>query len=99
MNHSAPYTEVLKSLQGGVLQLKAIVFREPSNMALQVDIWGRVGNENPIYPPRDPDKSIAKHGGVEGYKKSPARGLFHHITIGQYLAFRMRAENHFLAPC
>jgi hypothetical protein len=53
------------------------------------------GVGSPLYPPRNPDKSVAKYGGVEGYKKSPERGLFHHITIGQYLGFSIRARKYF----
>ena len=90
--HPSHVTEVATSLRGGSIKLTAAVSES-------VDIWGQVeGGGNPIYPPRDPDRSVAKHGGVEGYKNSPARDLLHHITIGQYLAFSVRARNYFCLP-
>lgn len=97
--HPNHVTETVNSLRGGVIKLTAAVSKSDSNSSVYVDIWGQVnGKGNPLYPPRDPDKSVAKHGGVEAYKNSPARGLFHHITIGQYLAFSLRARRHFSVP-
>lgn len=85
--HPSHITEVVPSLRGGSIKLTAAVSEV-------VDVWGQVeGVGNPLYPPRDPDKSMAKHGGVDGYRNSPARGLFYHITVGQYLAFSMRARH------
>lgn len=92
--HPHHVTKVVRSLRGGSIKLTAAVSDEA-----QVDIWGQLdGAGPPLYPPRDPDKSIAKHGGVEGYKNSPARQLFHHITVGQYLAFGKQAREYFDKP-
>ena len=84
--HPHHFTEVVKSLRGGTIKLTAA-------MSETIDIWGQIeGKGNPLYPPRNPDKSVAKYGGVEGYKNSPDRGLFYHITIGQYLGFTLRVQ-------
>jgi hypothetical protein len=89
------YTETVTTLHGQEMQLTACVHMEPWDKFPRVDTWGRVERKgNPLYPPRTPVKSIAKYGGVEGYLKSPDRGLFHHISIGQYLAFNQRAIEH-----
>ena len=92
--HPTHVTQEVESLQGGTIKLTAAVYNDLGDT--QVDIWGNIDGGNPIYPPRDPDKSVAKHGGVDGYKNSPARGLFHHITLAQYLSFQERAKKHFL---
>lgn len=88
--HPYHVTLTVPSLQGGTIRLTAAVCGDT------VDIWGQIeGKGNPLYPPRNPDKSIAKYGGIEGYLKSPDRGLFHHIRISQYLSLVMRAKNYF----
>lgn len=92
--HPSHVTKVVRSLRGGNIKLTAAVSGEE-----RVDIWGQLeGSGNPLYPPRDPDKSVAKHGGVDGYKNSPARQLFHHITVGQYLSFAKQAREYFELP-
>lgn len=97
--HPHHVTEIVNSLRGGTIKLTADVSKSDNDSSMCVDIWGQVNEGgNPLYPPRDPDKSVAKHGGVEAYKNSPARGLFYHITIGQYLAFSLRARRHFSVP-
>lgn len=94
--HPAHVTETVTSLRGGAIKLTAAVSKGWEAAHVNVDIWGQLnGAGNPLYLPRDPDKSVAKYGGVDGYLKSPARGLLHHITIGQYLGFMMRARKHF----
>lgn len=90
--HPSHVTQTIPSLRGGSIKLTAAV-------AEGVDIWGQLeGSGTPLYPPRDPDKSVAKYGGVEGYKNSPARGLFHYISLGQYLLFATRARAFFAHP-
>ena len=97
--HPSHVTAVVKSLRGDMIKLTAAVSKDWNDTVVRVDIWGQLGGGgNPLYPPRDPDKSVAKYGGVEGYKNSPTRGLLHHITPGQYLSFSMRARNYFFLP-
>lgn len=90
--HPSHVTQTIPSLRGDSIKLTAAVSEG-------VDIWGQLeGTGRPIYPPRNPDKSVAKYGGVEGYKNSPERELFHYITLGQYLVFATRARDHFASP-
>lgn len=94
--HPTHVTEIVRSVRGCNIKLTASVSQNWCEDSPWIDVWGQLeGSGNPLYPPRDPDKSIAKYGGVEGYKNSPARGLFHYITLGQYLSLRVRALNHF----
>jgi len=87
--HPAHVTKLVRSLQGGVIKLTAAVSDE-------VDVWGQIGGRgNPLYLPRNSDKSIVRFGGVAGYLNSPERGLLHHITVGQYLAFVQSAILYF----
>jgi hypothetical protein len=89
------YKETVLTLHGQEMQLTACVHMEPWDKFPRVDTWGRVeGKGNPIYPPRNPDKSIAKYGGIKNYLESKERELFYHISIGQYLAFNQRATEH-----
>ena len=80
------YREWVPSLQGGFIRLTATVD--------SIDIWGQLQDGgNPLYPPRNLDKSLEKYGGsVEEYKQSPDRELFHYITIGQYISLIMRVR-------
>ena len=95
--HPNHCVQTIKSIRGFDITLTAAVYPE-SNGKSEVDIWGRVNNGNPLRPPRNPDKSSAeKCGGVEAYLKSPTRELFYHITLGQYLGFKLRALNFILA--
>jgi len=87
--HPAHVTKFVRSRQGGVIKLTAAVSDE-------VDVWGQIGGQGrPLCLPRNPDKSIARFGGVAGYLNSPERGLLHHITTGQYLSFVQSAILYF----
>ena len=89
------YAEVFKSRQGGTIKLTAEDFTDFGDTTQTIDIWGRVGDGNPIRLNKDPDKSMKKYGGVVGYENSPARGILYHITVGEYFAFNMRAREYF----
>jgi hypothetical protein len=84
-------TQTVKSLQGGEIKLTAVLFHDFRDKNPTVDVWGNTNGQT-LYPPRDPEKNvIKKYGSVAEYQKSPDRGLFHYITIGQYLAFKLKA--------
>jgi hypothetical protein len=89
------YTETLLTVRGESITLKAVSAWTFTHRVPEVHVWGRIGQGRNLFLPNDPDRSVDKHGGVEGYKNSPARELLHHITPGQFLAFSVRAIQHF----
>lgn len=67
---------------------------------IEVDVWGRLeGNRRPIYPPRNQHKSIAEHGGVDGYRRylqtKEGGQLFFYVPLSAFLSFSERARQAF----
>lgn len=86
------------AVRGVEIMLTAAVYQEWPSPEPVVDVWGRIAKGSPIRPPRNHDRSLVKYGGVVGYLASPDRGLFHYITIGQYLSLCEQAKAYFGLP-
>jgi hypothetical protein len=87
--HPSHVTTKIQTLTGEEIKLTAAVsyYWTGKEQCWVIDVWGRIGNSNPIYT----NRTFNKNEGPDRVRQ----GLLAHITTGQLLWFRQMALNYF----